>query len=261
MRICVFSLHLILMNPPGSKSTTMRPAVGSTVSRWCTWRPGTMDSARTAPYTIYVYYFTFCLFGGENKIMSMWFTFVKMFWHNWNSVSHERKFPITVVSLIQYIFQFLQVSFLPAMSLSHSQLPLQPVIVHYITAFNENYLLLTLLPPHLPPWPASLPPLPPLNICNAVHSALPPHPSIYWQHSYSLPPMLGCLLLIMDEVRFLFSFLPPFWFSPGSGRSLLPSSPHSPSPSAHPPWYSSWWARCVGGGILPLPPIGQHLVQ
>ena len=208
MRICVFSLHLILMNPPGSMSTTMRPAVGSTVSGpcwWCTWRPGTMDSARTAPYTIYVYYFTFCLFGGENKIMSMWFTFVKMFWHNWNSVSHERKFPITVVSLIQYIFQFLQVSFLPAMSLSHSQLPLQPVIVHYITAFNENYLLLTLLPPHLPPWPASLPPL---SICNAVHSALPPHPSFSWQHSYSLPPMLGCLLLIMDEVIFLFSFLP-----------------------------------------------------
>ena len=118
MRICVFSLHLILMNPPGSKSTTMRPAVGSTVSRWCTWRPGTMDSARTAPYTIYVYYFTFCLFGGENKIMSMWFTFVKMFWHNWNSVSHERKFPIQFLNTIYISF------FTGLFSTSHVPVPL-----------------------------------------------------------------------------------------------------------------------------------------
>ena len=121
MRFCVFSLHLILMNPPGSMSTTMRPAVGSTVPGpcwWCTWRPGTMDSARTAPYTIYVYYFTFCLFGGENKIMSMWFTFVKMFWHNWNSVSHERKFPIQFLNTIYISF------FTGLFSTSHVPVPL-----------------------------------------------------------------------------------------------------------------------------------------
>ena len=157
-----------------------------------------MDSARSAPYTIYVYYFTFCLFGGENKIMSMWFTFVKMFWHNWNSVSHERKFPITVVSLIQYIFQFLQVSFLPAMSLSHSQLPLQPVIVHYITAFNENYLLLTHLSElanvsrHIPPILASPPAQPnhPLPTNLSPHSSLPPFqawvPGKVWHFLISL---------------------------------------------------------------------------
>ena len=84
--------------------------------------------------------------------------------------------------LIQYIFHFLQVSFLPAMSLSHSQLPLQPVIVHYITAFNENYLLLTHLSElanvsrHIPPILASPPAQPnhPLPTNLSPHSSLPP---------------------------------------------------------------------------------------